>query len=111
MFPPNALRHNDLDGHDLARGEVGSGVARTDGWPEGDSAAVTRTMPEVRMLSRLPVHRRARMWYGARLAPAEPAQPPSPYAAARDAVPALRIAKLPIPLGGAPIDRRPPAFL
>jgi hypothetical protein len=64
------------------------------------------------MTSQLPVHRRARMWYGARTEPAVPNRPAATAApVTRAAVPALRLAGLPIPIGGAPVDRRPPAFL
>lgn len=56
----------------------------------------------------LPLHRRARNWYGSRIAPAEPLRHP---AAAPPTVPALRIAPLAYPLPQAPVDRRVAAFL
>jgi hypothetical protein len=53
----------------------------------------------------LPLHRRARTWYGSRIAPAEPLRHPS--AAPKPAtVPALRIAALAFALPQAPLDRR-----
>jgi hypothetical protein len=59
------------------------------------------------MQSPLPRHRRARTWYGSRIAPAEPLRHPAePHPAA---VPALRIA--PLPLAQAPVDRRQAAVL
>jgi len=61
------------------------------------------------MQSPLPLHRRARTWYGSRIAPAEPLRhqggDPPP------AVPALRIAPLALPLPQAPFDRRLAALL
>jgi len=56
------------------------------------------------MQSPLPLHRRARTWYGSRIAPAEPLRHPS--AAKPATVPALRIAALAFPLPQAPVDRR-----
>jgi hypothetical protein len=63
------------------------------------------------MISPLPVHRRARNWYGSRIAPAE-ARPEVP-APRRDPrlVPVLHVSGLPIPIGGAPVDRRLTALL
>ena len=61
------------------------------------------------MQSPLPLHRRARTWYGSRIAPTEPLRhqggdlPPT--------VPALRIAPLAFPLPQAPVDRRLAALL
>ena len=62
------------------------------------------------MQSPLPRHRRARTWYGSRIAPTEPLRHPS--AAAQTAtMPALRIAALSFPLPQAPVDRRLTAIL
>ena len=66
------------------------------------------------MQAPLPLHRRARTWYGQRSAPAEPfchtedAARPAP---ARRAVPALRIAQIALRIGKAPVDRRLTALL
>jgi hypothetical protein len=62
------------------------------------------------MQSPLPLHRRARTWYGSRIAPTEPLrhQAGSPPPAT---VPALRIAPLAFPLPQAPVDRRLAALL
>lgn len=60
------------------------------------------------MQAQLPLHRRARTWYGQRSAPAEPfhhadtAAQPAP--AVR--VPTLRIAQLALQIRKAPVDRR-----
>jgi len=54
----------------------------------------------------LPLHRRARTWYGSRIAPAEPLRHPSAAAPKPATVPALRIAALAFPLPQAPVDRR-----
>ena len=63
------------------------------------------------MQSPLPRHRRARTWYGSRIAPAEPFRH-EPGAATKPAtVPALRIAALSFPLPQAPVDRRLTAIL
>jgi hypothetical protein len=60
------------------------------------------------MQSPLPLHRRARTWYGSRIAPTEPLRHPAaePHLAT---VPTLRIAPLPLPQ--APVDRRLTAVL
>jgi hypothetical protein len=60
------------------------------------------------MQSPLPRHRRARTWYGSRIAPTEPLRHP---AATAQTVPALRIAALSFPLPQAPVDRRLTAIL
>jgi hypothetical protein len=60
------------------------------------------------MQSPLPRHRRARTWYGSRIAPTEPLRHP---AATPPTVPALRIAALSFPLPQAPVDRRLTAIL
>ena len=57
------------------------------------------------MLSQIPVHRRAHNWYGVRSAP-DGARPKAPRAYSRATIPVLRIVGLPIPIGGAPVDRR-----
>jgi hypothetical protein len=62
------------------------------------------------MQSPLPLHRRARTWYGSRIAPTEPLRHPA-AAAQPAAVPALRIAPLAYPLPQAPVDRRVAALL
>lgn len=62
------------------------------------------------MLAPIPVHRRAHNWYGIRSAP-EGARPEAPRPDTRAAVPVLRIAGLPIPIGSAPVDRRLTALL
>jgi hypothetical protein len=60
------------------------------------------------MQAPLPLHRRARTWYGQRSAPAEPfhhtdtAAQPAPGVR----VPALRIAQLALQIRKAPVDRR-----
>lgn len=62
------------------------------------------------MQSPLPLHRRARTWYGSRIAPTEPLRHQGgdvPVAA----VPALRIAPLALPCPQAPVDRRLAALL
>lgn len=59
----------------------------------------------------LPLHRRARTWYGRRSAPAEPLHHPLPAAEPRARVPAPRIAPLPPQLRQAPVDRRLTALL
>ncbi|HSU14280.1 hypothetical protein [Longimicrobium sp.] len=56
------------------------------------------------MNAQLPLHRRARIWYGRRAAPAAPLRHPSPEK--RRAIPALRIAALPPEVRQAPVDRR-----
>lgn len=56
------------------------------------------------MQSPLPLNRRARTWYGSRIAPAEPLRHQAGDAPTM--VPALRIAPLAIPLPQAPVDRR-----
>jgi hypothetical protein len=61
------------------------------------------------MQSPLPLHRRARTWYGSRIAPTEPLRHAS--AAKPGTVPALRIAALTFPLPQAPVDRRLAALL
>jgi hypothetical protein len=62
------------------------------------------------MLAPIPVHRRAHNWYGIRSAPDGP-RPETPRLDSRAPVPVLRIAGLPIPIGGAPVDRRLTALL
>jgi hypothetical protein len=57
------------------------------------------------MQSPLPLHRRARTWYGSRIAPAEPLRHQAGDAPAAT-VHALRIAPLAFPLPQAPVDRR-----
>lgn len=60
----------------------------------------------------LPLHRRARTWYGARTAPAEPLRhedPERPRKTVR--LPALRVAQLAIEIRQAPVDRRLTALL
>jgi hypothetical protein len=61
------------------------------------------------MQSPLPVNRRARTWYGSRIAPTE--SPRHAAAAPPAKVPALRIAPLALPLPQAPFDRRLAALL
>jgi hypothetical protein len=56
------------------------------------------------MQSPLPLHRRARTWYGSRIAPTEPLRHQAGDSPAT--VPALRIAPLAFPLPQAPVDRR-----
>lgn len=53
----------------------------------------------------LPLHRRARTWYGHRSAPQESLRHPAPLPAA-PRIPALRIAPLPAQIRKAPVDRR-----
>lgn len=62
------------------------------------------------MLAPIPVHRRAHNWYGIRSAP-EGARPKALRSAAPATIPVLRIVGLPIPIGGAPVDRRLTALL
>ena len=62
------------------------------------------------MLAPLPVHRRARNWYGNRTSPAEPrheAPPRDP----RASLPVTYLAGIKIPIGSAPVDRRLTALL
>lgn len=57
------------------------------------------------MQSPLPLHRRARTWYGQRSAPAEPLR----HAEAEPRVviiPALRVAQIALQIRKAPVDRR-----
>ena len=61
------------------------------------------------MISPLPVHRRARNWYGTRTAPAEPRHEPA--LPPRPAIPVTYIAGLILPIGSAPVDRRLTALL
>ncbi|HEX9939583.1 MAG TPA: hypothetical protein VGB15_20780, partial [Longimicrobium sp.] len=60
------------------------------------------------MQAPLPLHRRARTWYGQRSAPAEPFHHADPAAQPAPAVrvPALRIAQLALQIRKAPVDRR-----
>jgi hypothetical protein len=56
------------------------------------------------MSTPLPLHRRARTWYGQRLGPTEPFRlPPTEL---RDRVPALYLAPLAADVRQAPVDRR-----
>lgn len=57
------------------------------------------------MVAPIPVHRRAHNWYGIRSAP-DGARPEAPAPRLDSRVPVLRIVGLPIPIGGAPVDRR-----
>jgi hypothetical protein len=57
----------------------------------------------------LPVNRRARTWYGSRIAPMEPLRHAAPDRPAT--IPALRIAPPALPLPQAPVDRRLAALL
>jgi hypothetical protein len=63
------------------------------------------------MQAPLPLHRRARTWYGSRIAPTEPLRHASAAGAKPATVPALRIAALAFPLPQAPVDRRLAAVL
>ena len=65
------------------------------------------------MQAQLPLHRRARTWYGQRSAPAEPLQHADAPAQAAPAVrvPALRIAQIALQIRKAPVDRRLTALL
>lgn len=66
------------------------------------------------MQAPLPLHRRARTWYGQRSAPAEPFHHPEAAvnpAPARRVVPALRIAQIALQIRKAPVDRRLTALL
>jgi hypothetical protein len=63
------------------------------------------------MQSPLPLHRRARTWYGSRIAPTEPLRHGGAAAPQPATVPALRIAALAFPLPQAPVDRRLAAVL
>ena len=62
------------------------------------------------MQSPLPVNRRARTWYGSRIAPTEPLRHQA-GGLSPATVPALRIAALAFPLPQAPVDRRLAAVL
>ena len=62
------------------------------------------------MQAPLPLHRRARTWYGSRIAPTEPLRHAAPGVKPAT-VPALRIAALAFPLPQAPVDRRLAAVL
>ena len=55
------------------------------------------------MQSPLPLNRRARTWYGSRIAPTEPLRHQAGDAPVM--VPVLRIAPLGLPLPQAPVDR------
>ena len=61
------------------------------------------------MMAPLPVNRRARTWYGSRIAPTEPLR----HEAGQRSViiPTLQIAPLALPLPQAPFDRRLAALL
>jgi hypothetical protein len=61
------------------------------------------------MMSPLPVNRRARTWYGSRIAPTEPLRHEAGQRPAT--IPALYIAPLALPLPQAPFDRRLAALL
>ena len=61
------------------------------------------------MQSPLPLHRRARTWYGSRIAPTESLRHQG--GDLPSTVPALRIAPLALPLPQAPFDRRLAALL
>jgi hypothetical protein len=65
------------------------------------------------MTSMLPLHRRARTWYGVRSRPDEPLRhlPPAPAPPRATTIPMLRIAALPPQLRKAPVDRRLTEFL
>jgi hypothetical protein len=65
------------------------------------------------MQSPLPLHRRARIWYGHRNAPAEPLRHADPAVPAERSIriPALRIAQIALEIGKAPVDRRLTALL
>ena len=67
------------------------------------------------MQAQLPLHRRARTWYGQRSAPAEPLRHTDaavhPAPAAPRVVPALRIAQPALQIRKAPVDRRLTALL
>ena len=62
------------------------------------------------MQSPLPLHRRARTWYGQRSAPAEPLRhaETEPQTVR---IPALRIAQIALQIRKAPVDRRLTALL
>jgi hypothetical protein len=59
----------------------------------------------------LPLHRRARTWYGTRTPPTEPLRRAEPEAPVRVHVPGLRIVELPRQIRQAPFDRRLTALL
>lgn len=61
------------------------------------------------MMSPLPVNRRARTWYGSRIAPTEPLRHEAGQRLVAIAVPQL--APLALPLPQAPFDRRLAALL
>lgn len=66
------------------------------------------------MQAPLPLHRRARTWYGQRSAPADPfhhADAAAQPAPAPRVVPALRIAQIALQIRKAPVDRRLTALL
>ena len=69
----------------------------------------SRQPREDAMNAQLPLHRRARTWYGRRAEPAEPLRRASP--AKKRHINALRIAALPAQVREAPVDRRVTALL
>ena len=62
------------------------------------------------MIAPLPIHRRARNWYGTRTSPAQPRRE-APPRDPRGSPPVTYLAGIHLPVGSAPVDRRLTALL